>query len=92
MTWVRRSAKEASTHTCSPPMHEVSYSYPSASLTPPPVDPPPLVSTGPDGEPGDLWRCDECGKLWRVGRLSWDWWPATRWQRLRYRRRGHEEG
>lgn len=38
---------------------------------------------GPDGDPGDLWRCDHCGELWRVTRQR-RWMPATRWQRLRH--------
>lgn len=47
----------------------------------------------PDGRRGDLWRCDDCEKLWRVvmkgpgrrdaSRPVWAWRPATLWQRWR---------
>ncbi len=40
----------------------------------------------PDGQHGDMWRCDVCGKLWWRG--PFDWRSATRWRRFRYRRVG----
>lgn len=54
--------------------------------------------TVPDGTPGDLWRCDDCGKLWRfadrpdlnAGRgylvRHPGWEPASVWQRIRHRK------
>ena len=45
----------------------------------------PLPTAG--GHPGDLWRCGQCRRLWRVIGRDWDspvfrraWW----WQRIRY--------
>jgi hypothetical protein len=29
--------------------------------------PTPMGSFDPAGQVGDLWRCDDCGVLWRVG-------------------------
>jgi hypothetical protein len=42
----------------------------------------------PEGATGDLWRCDECRKLWRVGDACDMWRPAHVWQCIRYWRRG----
>lgn len=46
----------------------------------------------PAGQPGDLWRCDDCRKLWRHALdkpprfgfrpLGAEWEPATWWQQL----------
>lgn len=42
------------------------------------------------GEPGDLWRCDDCGTLWEVGQMGLAWLPATWWQRWRHRKDGRQ--
>jgi len=106
MSTVRR--REQPSHTCEPPMQEVVFRLP-----PPP--PPPAGLQGnpqptphsaplvrPDGDVGDLWRCDDCGRLWRVGveppprggySPRWEvWLPAYWWQRLRYRNAGRPSG
>jgi hypothetical protein len=80
MTWIRRAAPPA--HTCVPPMRERIVHVPSTSLTPRvqvvPMKPPPE----PDGAQGDLWRCDDCGRLWRIGDVcdlcdaGRDWHPG----------------
>ncbi|GAA3550655.1 hypothetical protein GCM10022419_033650 [Nonomuraea rosea] len=86
MTWVKRAEKPA--HTCKPP------SLGGYTLT-------------PEGQHGDLWRCDDCAKLWRIGYAcglcDWlgdlwahdgqhitgtAWRRASRWQEIRYRKRG----
>jgi hypothetical protein len=45
----------------------------------------------PAGSRGDLWRCDTCGTLWRIGYdrdiTGLTWLHATVWQRIRYRRK-----
>lgn len=48
----------------------------------------------PDGQVGDLWRCDDCGRLWRIGSIDSlyplgdrEWRPAWAWQRLMHRAR-----
>jgi hypothetical protein len=97
MIWVRR-ADLTSVHRCQPPFK-------------PGPDPawPTLFST-PVGLRGDLWCCDDCGSLWRIGEdCDWcdrhgvrphfgghavgsRWRPATRWQRIKYRRLGRDQG
>lgn len=58
-------------------------SYPTAAHEcRPPSRPEPWAFA--DGQPGDLWRC-ACGRLWRCGESTW--FPASWWQRWRYRRR-----
>lgn len=50
-------------------------------------DPVGFLSGKADGEPGDLWRCDVCGKLWTVN--AWNNWRlAGWWLRWLYRREG----
>jgi hypothetical protein len=41
----------------------------------------------PDGEFGDLWRCDDCNTLWRIT-LSHNWRRALWWQRILNRGKG----
>lgn len=54
-----------------------------------------IPAIGAAGTIGDLWRCDNCGRLWRVAAADENtrsgqqphgrhWKPATLWQRLRY--------
>lgn len=44
----------------------------------------------PQGECGDLWRCDECGKLWVHD--DWcSWESAGWWLRRKYRHQGWPE-
>lgn len=40
-----------------------------------------------DGTHGDLWRCDDCRKLWVLFVNSWQW--AGLWLRIRHRRDGY---
>lgn len=35
-----------------------------------------------DGGHGDLWRCDDCGRLWRNDAGRWE--RANWWQQIRY--------
>jgi hypothetical protein len=72
MTWVQHATIPA--HTCTPPMRQVTYALPVTLV--PLLDPqapmqsePPLMHTRNevDGKQGDLWRCDQCERLWRVG-------------------------
>lgn len=53
MSWIKRKdeVEAVPTHPCEPPLLQTN-----------------MVGYDiPDGEIGDLWRCDECGELWRVG-------------------------
>lgn len=102
MTWIRHQPRAAE-HDCPTPTRQV-----RTELPPPP--PPPNAKAGwepgpqayahmrvPDGSIGDLWRCDDCGRLWRFmdrpdfnnGRVHElrhpGWEPASLWQRIRYR-------
>jgi len=47
-------------------MREAIYRVPRA-LTTPGLEPPEHRETVPAGGYNDLWRCGECGELWRVG-------------------------
>ena len=64
MTWIRKRTEPV--HKCEPPMHEAVYKFPSASLNPDAkaVEHREMI---PTGSMDDLWRCDECNKLWRLG-------------------------
>lgn len=64
MTWLRRAA--ADPHECQLPTRQAVINLPSVSLNPCAVAEP-VTLTVIDGRPGDLWRCDDCGKAWRVG-------------------------
>lgn len=78
MTWVYRQ------HTCQPPTREV-LSKPGPFIS--------FQRRGqvPDGQVGDLWRCDDCGRLWRIGSVDpgvfglsdREWCRAWPWQKLR---------
>ena len=106
MTWVRRAEKPTPAHRCVPPTVGTFVTVP-----PPPPSPsgfggggePQRVKFGdvPGGGWGDLWRCDDCGELWRVGSgcdrcdpglpsgrcgLPLQWRPATWRQKRRFRR------
>lgn len=65
MTWVRK-APTVALHACAPPMREVIYQYPSMSLRPDGAATE-YRENVPGGFLGDLWRCDECNRLWRIG-------------------------
>jgi hypothetical protein len=105
VTWVRRAAAGQPRHACTPPTREAVYTLPALE-TSPSGQPWPEMShteTVPDGEPGDLWRCDGCGRLWQcdwcdqygdggpphrgMHAMGVVWRPATWWQRLRHARR-----
>ncbi len=90
MGWVYGA--EQPVHTCRPPMRTVSVSPPSTSLNPASQPPPPTNLydfTIVDGAHGDLWRCDGCRKLWRIG-LACDYCDAH--QRDVYHRGSHAVG
>ncbi len=62
--------------------------FPSSTPCPTPR----LLSHEPDGAPGDLWRCPECGTLWAVaehpdphGRMA-TWELLGYWRQVAYRR------
>jgi hypothetical protein len=108
MSWVRRTEDAAPAHVCEPPMREVVYTLPA--MPPPPKGwqgnepskPSKMRATEIDGKQGDLWRCDDCDRLWRIGLhctvctrgyshygrcgRTVAWLPATLWQRLRHRK------
>ena len=93
MSWVSRTT--APEHTCEPPMRQRLVTIPSASMTPGVQTKPLMMPPEPDGLRDDLWRCDDCGQLWRIGDPDLMvggyaaggpvWRPATLWQRLRHR-------
>lgn len=56
MTWLRRQANETQTHRCTPPVRDAF----------PKFQPPDWALRD------DLWQCDTCDKVWRVGR-DCDW-------------------
>jgi hypothetical protein len=91
--WVRRR-DPSQEHQCELPTREVTYKLPKSPL--PGVKsnlPDTHTETVVDGAPGDVWRCDACGRLWecRVDPSDWriftGWYPAPWWLRLRYRGR-----
>lgn len=53
----------------------------------------PFGSFSPAGNPGDVWRCDDCGTLWKLQEREFFLTWTRRWVRagpvLRYRHR-HE--
>lgn len=63
MTWLRRAT--ANPHECPLPMRPEVITV-TASLNPRAVASP-VTLTVIDGRHGDLWRCDDCSKTWRVG-------------------------
>lgn len=65
MSWVRKTPPSEQ-HECAPPMREVKYEVPSRVVG---HEGNPRVhrEQRPDGVRGDLWRCDHCRKLWRIG-------------------------
>ncbi len=72
MGWVKQNGEP---HRCKPPTKIISH---------------PLwgrVST-PDGNLNDLWRCDDCRKLWRIqsGFITTVWYPVSSWL-IRFRHR-----
>lgn len=71
MTWVRR-IEPRKLHQCTLPLRKLDEHSPEPVFA--------------DGEPGDLWRCDVCGKLWEVVASSW---RLAGWrERWRYRHKG----
>lgn len=84
MGWVHRRPPDETAHRCATPEKPVLVSASMAGA------PPTAVADWfePDGRPGDLWRCELCGRLWRIGGHGTVWLPATFRQRLRYRREG----
>jgi hypothetical protein len=64
MTWIRRT--EPTSHTCAPPTYEPVFYILSASMTPGAQGGSVALAPAPDGNLGDLWRCDDCRRLWRI--------------------------
>lgn len=73
MGWIRRTEPKPE-HPCEPPAQPLN------------DDPRMAWFTTAAGAYGDLWRCDECGVLWR--RLWSSWHRAGWWHRWRYHRQG----
>lgn len=82
MGWVRKT-EPPPVHECSPPVEErVRLNHNGYSVE----------YLSPQGaNRGDLWRCDDCQKLWQV--IEWnvsngdnylDWEPASFWNRWKY--------
>lgn len=112
MSWVVQ-APEVPVHSCRPPMRDHIIGAPprgpAAGCMPPgntiedyPEPAPWKIGERPDGKIGDLWRCDECGELWRIieperqryANIFPD--PYPRWREagwwLRFRHRNTERG
>lgn len=58
MTWVKQKPT-VSAHRCTPPTRERVFRVPGSDIG--------HTEHEPDGEFGDLWRCDRCRTLWRIG-------------------------
>lgn len=73
MTWLlRQRDPELPEHRCAPPMSDhlvmlpaggSSMDFSLAGLPPEPVK----VGERPDGTVGDVWACDDCTAVWRIG-------------------------
>lgn len=63
MTWVRRRPA-APVHECTLPMREEKIGIPPLMGSGPNLE---WTATRPDGRRGDLWRCPDCQRLWRIG-------------------------
>jgi hypothetical protein len=98
VSWVRRADD---VHECKPPTRLAVTQLPTGPVAAPTgwmeARLPGVVLV--DGRLGELWRCDDCGRLWCVGRAcdvryqnvgqhrdGLKWRPATWWQRIRHRR------
>ena len=88
MSWIRRHRQAVAGATgceCRPPRTSVPAIPPHSALPNP----------RPDGLYGDLWQCDDCGTVWRIGvaasadgrRLEIAWVRASILTQWRYRRR-----
>lgn len=70
MTWIRK-VRSGPDHRCGLPAREVVHELPSMSARPPTTAaetrPLEFRFKEPDGRIGDLWRCDTCRALWRIG-------------------------
>jgi hypothetical protein len=66
MAWIRQTPSAPETHECEPPTHVAVYGLPSSLLSPN-AGTIEHRETVVDGAHGDLWRCDTCQQLWRVG-------------------------
>jgi len=97
MTWVHMQS-EPDEHTCRPPRGSA-FLTEGESVEDRPD--PPFVKVGerPAGRVGDVWRCDDCRRLWRISESRWPeglihlddphpvWRPAGIRLRLRLRHR-----
>jgi hypothetical protein len=64
-------------HICAPPMRQVTYTLPAMHTAESGM----RVThhaTEVNGRQGDLWRCDRCGRLWRVASAcdACDWYGS----------------
>lgn len=67
MTWAHRASVTA--HRCRPPTRERVIKLPTGPAHRPTGFVQSRLPLGDvDGRLGDVWRCDDCRKLWRVGR------------------------
>lgn len=62
MGWVKRTVQPAQ-HMCCPPMHRTVREV----RTPEGVKHNLASGPKPDGNMGDLWKCDKCGVVWKIG-------------------------
>lgn len=69
MPWVKRAAdKRLAKCECEPPMYQ-----PQRWVRNPSTQEYQRIIVGrrkPEGALGDLWQCDQCGTVWRVGLVS----------------------
>jgi hypothetical protein len=84
---------EKATHRCQPPMRDHVVNLPTGPALAPTGTRPVRLPGYVDGRLGDLWRCDDCRKPWRVGRAcatcdGYGWRPATLWLRIKHRKDG----
>lgn len=90
--WIRRADWSPRAGGLAPPnpakYYEKSFWIPSSTVCPAPR----LRSFEPDGQPGDLWKCPECGLLWAVVPSDdphddeADWKLLGYWRQVAYRR------
>jgi hypothetical protein len=76
---VLRQRDRLPAHECVTPVHNVTYQPPSPPIPNAP-EPRPYIRAEVDGDRGDLWRCEDCGRLWRVGWAcdACDWYGVGR--------------
>lgn len=73
MSWVRqKSVRPLDSHQCKPPTRERALGVAGFADAHSKDGEPVRTDHVPNGEFGDLWRCDRCQRLWRIGNAC-DW-------------------